>query len=285
MYEGRTRGKRMKYTYSDGEDESFSDATTNRRSTRNTRNHTPIEGPTVTQSGRQVKSRQGGLYGESILSGQAPSVKSGQYDESSDEPEESSEGRPRRAAAAKVTNGWGGKGKAHIEGYNSVDEMDSDEDDASEQDYGDDEEEDEVIPLESDIDDRDDISDEALSDVDSEMKSLVIKLPVKTPTPEKKTLVKSQSSESSDSNHTRTVPTIPPELSTETSSNKAKEDSNIDAVAGPIISHILTPDTPPKPIAIPQLTEISPISPTLAFRGSPEKAHLFPTSLKVSGDP
>jgi hypothetical protein len=38
-------------------------------------------------------------------------------------------------------NGWGAKGGRHIEGYNNVDEMTSDdEDDASEQDYGDDEE-------------------------------------------------------------------------------------------------------------------------------------------------
>jgi hypothetical protein len=88
MYEGRTRGKRMKYTYSDEEDEGYSDATSTRRSTRNTGTHTPAEpsGPTVTLSGRQVKSRLGGAYGESLLSG-APAITAGGFDGTSEEPE------------------------------------------------------------------------------------------------------------------------------------------------------------------------------------------------------
>jgi hypothetical protein len=68
--------------------------------------------------------------------------------------------------------------------------MDSDEDDASEQDYGDDEDEEDQIPFESDNDDQDDITDaedELLED--AKQKSLVVKLPVKTPTPERKTNV------------------------------------------------------------------------------------------------
>jgi len=274
----------MKYTYSDGEDESFSDATTNRRSTRNTRNHSPIEGPTVTQSGRQVKSRQGGMYGETMLSGQAPpSVKSGGYDGTSEEPEESVEGRPRRAATVKITNGWGAKGKAHIEGYNSVDEMDSDEDDASEQDYGDDEEEDEIIPLESDVDDQDELSDEAMSDVDADKKTLVVKLAVKTPTPEKKTLIKIRKSQSPGSSPTSTVQAAP-EVSTEKDIRSANKEANKEGVAIPFDDHKSTPGTPPKPIAITQPATIPPISPTLAFRGSPEKTHLFPASVQLSGD-
>jgi hypothetical protein len=134
MYEGRTRGKRMKYTFSDEDDEAYSDATSTRRSTRNTGTHTPVEpsGPTITQSGRQVKSRQGGTYGESMLSGQVANA-GAQSDE-----EEVLSGRPRRAAAANNTmSGWKAKGGRHIEGYNDVDEMTSDEEgDASEQDYG-----------------------------------------------------------------------------------------------------------------------------------------------------
>lgn len=67
IYEGRTRGKRMKYSYSDEEDEG-SDFSGARRSTRNSGISTPAEaGPTVTQSGRQVKSRIGGMYGETML--------------------------------------------------------------------------------------------------------------------------------------------------------------------------------------------------------------------------
>jgi hypothetical protein len=53
----------MRYTYSDDED--GSDGLSSRRSTRIS---TPLEaGPTVTASGRQVKSRLGGMYGESML--------------------------------------------------------------------------------------------------------------------------------------------------------------------------------------------------------------------------
>ena len=78
----------MKYTYSDEEDEGYSDATSTRRSTRNTGTHTPAEpsGPTVTLSGRQVKSRHGGAYGESLLSG-APAIAVGGFDGTSEEPE------------------------------------------------------------------------------------------------------------------------------------------------------------------------------------------------------
>ncbi|KAJ4520341.1 hypothetical protein HRR83_002325 [Exophiala dermatitidis] len=66
LYEGRTRGKRMKYTFSDDED--GSDGLSSRRSLRNSGFSTPGDvGPTVTASGRQVKSRHGGIYGESML--------------------------------------------------------------------------------------------------------------------------------------------------------------------------------------------------------------------------
>ncbi|KAF2095253.1 hypothetical protein NA57DRAFT_44903, partial [Rhizodiscina lignyota] len=71
LYEGRTRGKRMRYTFSDDEDE-YSDAVSTRRSTRNTGANTPADPskPTVTASGRQVRGRLGGVYGEPLLSGQ-----------------------------------------------------------------------------------------------------------------------------------------------------------------------------------------------------------------------
>ncbi|KAL5342959.1 hypothetical protein BJX70DRAFT_240775 [Aspergillus crustosus] len=73
MYEGRTRGKKLKYTYSDDED-MFSDGpSAPRRSGRTTSGvSTPIEptGPKFSASGRQIRSRAGGLYGESLLAGQ-----------------------------------------------------------------------------------------------------------------------------------------------------------------------------------------------------------------------
>ncbi|KAI9040239.1 uncharacterized protein KD926_008440 [Aspergillus affinis] len=74
LYEGRTRGKKLKYTYSDDED-IFSDGLpSTRRSTRNTSGvSTPPEpaGPRYTASGRQIRSRAGGMYGETLLGGSA----------------------------------------------------------------------------------------------------------------------------------------------------------------------------------------------------------------------
>lgn len=186
MYEGRTRGKRMKYTYSDDEDDFYSDSTS-RRSTRNTGTHTPADtGPVITASGRQVRPRHGGAYGESMLTDAQPqAISVGGYDGIGETPEgaDSSLGRSRRAAVAK--------GGHHIEGYNSVDELD-DEDDASEQDFGDDDDEDDHVPLESD-EEPDDFSDDDVADDEMDIdtdaqdsKSLVIKLPLKTPTPERK---------------------------------------------------------------------------------------------------
>ncbi|KAL4942648.1 hypothetical protein BDV06DRAFT_158974 [Aspergillus oleicola] len=74
LYEGRTRGKRLKYTYSDDED-IFSDGLPppTRRSGRNASGvSTPAEpaGPRFSASGRQIRSRAGGMYGESLLTGQ-----------------------------------------------------------------------------------------------------------------------------------------------------------------------------------------------------------------------
>lgn len=58
-YEGRTRGKRMKYTFSDEEDSSISDGAPRRP----TRSNNFLTEPTVTASGRQTRIRYGALYG------------------------------------------------------------------------------------------------------------------------------------------------------------------------------------------------------------------------------
>jgi hypothetical protein len=271
MYEGRTRGKRIKYTYSDEEDEGYSDATTSRRSTRNTGTHTPTEGPTVTLSGRQVKSRHGGAYGESRLSGtHTPAVTVGGFDGTSEEPEdgEGIAGRPRRAATSKVpNNGWAAK--AHIEGYNSVDEMDSEEDDASEQDYGDDEEEDH-LSLESDVEDPDDLPDvyEGISDGADGEQSLVVKWPVKTPTPERKVTTKLR---------LKPEPLQPASLLAAITGDHSQVTSA--ASNAEVKKKSSSPSPKPIDVSTAQATQAPP-SP-LAFRGSPDKPRLFPPSIDV----
>ncbi|RDL35043.1 Uncharacterized protein BP5553_06974 [Venustampulla echinocandica] len=275
LYEGRTRGKRIKYTYSDEEDEESTDATTSRRSTRNTGTHTPSEGlgvPTVTQSGRQVKARQGGTYGETVLSGTTATAGA---DGANDyfEDEDDVNGRPRRAAA--VANDRKPKGGRHIEGYNNVDEMTSeDEDDASEHDYGDDEDEEDNISFASDADGQDELSDD-----DDEMEGgikeahgngLLAKLPVKTPTPEKKTFIKLHVSPEKDRSSKAPSPAQPSELSS--TNNLAKAPSVSEDATKPI-------DIQPKSPRAPQ-APLSPRSP-LAFRGSPEKPPAFTPSINV----
>ncbi|KAH0544421.1 hypothetical protein FGG08_001448 [Glutinoglossum americanum] len=132
LYEGRTRGKRIKYTYST-DDEDGSEGPTTRRSTRHSGLSTPAEpGPTFTASGRQVRSRVGGVYGETILSGHntgrtTPAFGTADGSASGDEQVETiAAGRPRRSGLRKEVNGWT-KGGDHIAGYNSVDEMDDEE--------------------------------------------------------------------------------------------------------------------------------------------------------------
>ncbi|KAF2086881.1 hypothetical protein K490DRAFT_74087 [Saccharata proteae CBS 121410] len=158
LYEGRTRGKKLRYTYSDDEDDA-SDATSTRRSTRHSGRATPADPskPVVTSSGRQVRSRFGGTYGETLLSGQAADAEH--------------EERGRTA-----TNGWSRGKRKHIEGYNSLDDME-DESEASlsghEWDGGDDEED--VVRAGDDEDEDMAESDEA-SDDNAEPASLVVKL-------------------------------------------------------------------------------------------------------------
>ncbi|PGH15762.1 hypothetical protein AJ79_02142 [Helicocarpus griseus UAMH5409] len=162
LYEGRTRGKKLKYTYSDDEEDFSSDALPTRKSARHSRLSTPGEpaGPTFTASGRQVRSRVGGSYGESMLSGQrketSQSVGPGGEGEEGEQPV--SNGRPQRARVSRQANGTGN----HISGYNEVDEMDEESDAASsgneweggdeDNDYGD-EDEDEEMSDDSGLDD------------------------------------------------------------------------------------------------------------------------------------
>lgn len=283
MYEGRTRGKRVKYTFSDEDeneddyDEHSSDVG-NRRSTRNTGTNTPAEAsnaPTVTLSGRQVKSRHGGLYGESALIETKPSAPTTDG-EDADLSEAVNNGRPRRAAATNVTNGVASKGGRNIDTYNSLDDMDDDEDDASEQDYGD-EEDDDVLILGSEEEAEDEVMDEEDEEMldPEEQRSLVVKLSVKTPTPEK--VARFQPSE---------------KKTFDLSTSKAPGPSNSDHGQN---SSSAVRETTPTPSATKPMSETStapinistnppsmtPLSPSLAFRGSPEKPPHLQSSINV----
>ncbi|RYC53966.1 hypothetical protein CHU98_g12244 [Xylaria longipes] len=178
MYEGRTRGKRMKYTYSDDED--FDSDSTTRRSTRNTGTHTPTEpaGPVTTASGRQIKapSRMTVDASNNIVT-TSPTQETAE-DTRSKETLVGPGGRPRRSAAVNHgTNGWTSTKK---KGRSSTDdEMDEDEDD-SEPDLGDEEEDDHVPDADSEDDEEEDEFDEDEVMVDDELdgsnKSMVVKL-------------------------------------------------------------------------------------------------------------
>ncbi|KAJ6446360.1 hypothetical protein O9K51_01133 [Purpureocillium lavendulum] len=171
MYEGRTRGKRIKYTYSDDED-IFSDSTGYRRSARNTGTTTPAEtGPVTTSSGRQIRAppRLNMVGGDS-----APGSVHGDGSEIDREASAGPSGRPRRSAASQHgANGWE-EARPRRPSAGSDDEE-------SEAEFGDDEE-DAHIPEESeDEDDFDD--DEAMveDDLDDQPHSLVVKLSVTPP--------------------------------------------------------------------------------------------------------
>lgn len=254
MYEGRTRGKRMKYTYDEEDEDMYSDSTSARPSTRNTRGHTPNEGPTVTQSGRQVKQRQGGLYGESALSGLS-------HDVSEDELADGISGRSRRSRSAN--------GDVHARaGRIKIDDASSDEDDASEVDYGGDESEgdDNAYEENGDEEEEDDADEEMNEDLvpeeEVEKKSLIVKLPVKTPTPEPK------SPEVVSKQHQQQQPLPPP-------SAPAATDSQ------PQLKQAVSVEIPAKPVDIPNIHPQVPGSP-LAFRGSPSKPSSFLASVNVN---
>ncbi len=187
LYEGRTRGKRMKYTYSDDED-FLSDSTFPRRSTRNTGTHTPAEpsGPVITASGRQIRApsrlnaetqSNGGFSTAASTQGDAGYDEAGQDIEMDDAPSHPP-GRPRRSAAVNHgMNGWASKKKHRSQEYDSEDDEDS------EPDLGDDEE-DEHVPYDEEDDEEEEFDeDDEMLDDDQDLSdskvSLVIKIPIK----------------------------------------------------------------------------------------------------------
>jgi hypothetical protein len=157
---------------------------------------------------------------------------------------------------------------------------------------GDDEEEDDNVLLESDVDDQDDLSEEHedVEDIHGQRKKLIVKLPVKTPTPERKPLIKPRLSPEkvlpkgdglfsapADSPNRTGVSTSA--LSATSSSPEIKEKTEMGL-------HQTVPSDPlelsSKPLNIKQKSPSRqvPHSP-LAFRGSPEKPPTLPPSIDV----
>ncbi|KAK3375176.1 hypothetical protein B0H63DRAFT_269769 [Podospora didyma] len=183
LYEGRTRGKRMKYTYSDDEADFYSDST-NRRSSRNTRNHTPAEpaGPVTTARGRQIRAptRLNADNGSSRGPSAPASVQGDGYVEDTGMTIDESmvgRGRPRRSAAVNHgMNGWAKKRKSQ-----SDDESDeSGEEESSEPDLGNDESDDEEeFEAELELDDELEESPYASDSTSPQDASYVFKFPVR----------------------------------------------------------------------------------------------------------
>lgn len=186
IYEGRTRGKRTRYTYDDegGDD---SDNTSTRRSTRHqSARSTPFEtGPQYTASGRQIKQPRQGDYGESLLSTNVMSTdelgpdndteaRSGRADSQESDPVQSG-GRPSRGNRNVNYADKNPRKRKHIDGYNDIDAM-SEEDDAVSGDEWNSDQNDDEMPDAPDVDSEpSEDEDDGLDDVP---KSLVVKLKI-----------------------------------------------------------------------------------------------------------
>lgn len=255
LYEGRTRGKRLRYTFSDEEDFD-SDNLGARRSARTSGRDTPAapSGPTVTASGRQVRSRATGLYGETLLSGQVSdraSPATGDYvrSDASEEPQQS-RGRATRAANRGAANGRPSNRALDSE----------DEDDATSWDGGD---EDEDEPEQMDLDD-DEEPDAESSEEDEEPHTLMVTL----------RYGKGQNPQRNDAN--KDGPIVPAAIPQKQTSTNGKH--NDLAVAKPEVvvetkQHIPAPIEPPlqpaplPPQPITALPQAQPLSPTYLPNG------------------
>lgn len=273
LYEGRTRGKKMKYTYSDDED-IFTDSTT-WRSARNTGTHTPVEtGPVTTSSGRQIRAptRLNPATGSS-----APGSVQGDLSEVDKESSVGPTGRPRRSAAVNHgTSGWAGTSNGSRR--NTAD----DSEDESEAEFGDDEEDvDEHVPEESEDEDEFD-EDEAMidDDLDDSARSLVVKLSVTPPKLRNALAPNAQannklptpsSEKGGDKTQTPAAPLVEME-DAPAAESKTKEAAGKEVEPAAGVSP--APDTQfaDRQAATPAAIHVTP----LAFRGSPEKQHVQP---------
>lgn len=306
MYEGRTRGKRVKYTYSDDEDIFFSDSTGQRRSARNTGASTPADyGPVTTASGRAIRAPP------RLVDDSAGGSVQGDTSDFDGEASVRASGRPRRSAAVNHgTNGWSDSGSRLRRGHS----MDTEESE-SEGEFGDDEEEDEPevqVAEESEDDDFPEGLEE--EELDDEPRSLVVKLEVTPPnlrtvlTPIEQTPnvlpaepdVKDEQMKTDQSSMQDDGPSaMPPEPAADKSIKQISIQQQ-PATSGPApeaepepmdispapqskfqpsLDMIMTKDedpipkqtSPPQQLEKPMMPQTQPTS--LAFRGSPEKPH------------
>ncbi|KAI6880012.1 hypothetical protein KC334_g16895 [Hortaea werneckii] len=194
LYEGRTRGKRLRYTYDDDDDMVFgggidSDATSTRRSARNrdsSARTTPFEatGPTFTASGRQINKPKTGEYGEPLLKSAlenatdelAPELEDGATGTDFDS-EPVHNGRATRAAGRSGhVNGVNGRKRKRV----IDDDEDDEEGEMSDEEGGDGEDDWDSDRNAEEEDDTEmpDADDEDSEDHDEESQSLVVKLKV-----------------------------------------------------------------------------------------------------------
>ena len=272
VYEGRTRGKRMKYTYSDDEDFSLSDSTATRRSARHTGNTTPAEtGPVTTSSGRQVRAptRLNVAAGESATS----SIKG---DSPETESVKGAHGRPKRSAV--TTNGRATSGPGTSEQMLGSDEEES------EGDLGDDEEDaDEHVPEESEDDDEFN-EDEAMveDDLDDTRHSLVVKLSI-TPPKLRTVLIPEPGMEVGGPNMVK-GPDGSKEEASEPRSRPTRESRSSDAERPTEVKsstlHLRDSKTDPEQ----SMSSSSMPVASLALRGSPEKVREHPKTRAVGVD-
>ncbi|KAI7213068.1 hypothetical protein KC333_g6786 [Hortaea werneckii] len=193
LYEGRTRGKRLRYTYDDDDDMVFgggldSDTTSTRRSARNrdsSARTTPFEasGPTFTASGRQINKPKTGEYGEPLLKSAlenatdelAPELEDGATVTDFDS-EPVQNGRATRAAGRSGhVNGVNGRKRKRV-----IDDDEDDEGEMSDEEGGDGEDDWDSDRNAEEEDDTEmpDADDEDSEDPDEESQSLVVKLKV-----------------------------------------------------------------------------------------------------------
>lgn len=288
LYEGRTRGKRMKYTFSDDDMDFLSDSTAARRSTRNTGTHTPAEplGPVVTASGRQIRAptrlnaeltSNGSRSAAASVQGDTPETRDVEMEDVSVGPT----GRPRRSAAVHHgMNGWSSKQQR------PDDEYDSDaEDEDSAPDLGDEEED--HIPDDTDVDEEEfEDDDGSLGDVDEPQghpQTLVVKFPI---------LVKFEKTTGRcvklplPSTRPDTSQSAPPlssrDTASRTSTSEAPDSESQSPRSAPVrtgeeisVASNMRPGTPDANVAATGATPKSILTPSngvaLAFRGSPEK--------------
>ena len=188
----------MKYTFSD-EEEGGSDAPSTRRSNRYSGTSTPAEtaGPFFTASGRQVRSRHGVAYGETVLDShrdsQGPPIAK-EYDGHGEADGVGVATRGRTRGTSRNGVGRSAKPRNHTNGLDALDAMDDESDAISsgeEWDGGNDDDDDEVDDHLGDEESHEatDLSDDSNSDELDEIDtgrqgSLIVSLRYKQKKPE-----------------------------------------------------------------------------------------------------